>query len=232
VDGPGTLTVIGGAGNRLSVGQLRIVQGTGITLNPTTIPMTLASVNDYASYPNQSEINLGGKTVGNVISGNLRVTNPPGSAFTQQVRVTKSDSREWTIAGVFSSGGTLTVTGGSLTLSGTNTYNGATVIQKGTLIAGTNAPHNANGAFGRATSDINLGVANGNNGASILIAGPYNIGRKIRLLTQNIADSGSRVLTLGGNTADSSVFSGDILLGSNNNSGLGVKPSPPPAEVR
>ncbi len=223
LDGPGVLTLTGGGGSSLSAGQFRIVEGAGVTFNPTTIPVTVASVNGYTSYPNQSDLVLGGTTVGNVITGNVSVTNPPGSAFTQQIRVTKSDTSAWTIAGVFSSGGTLTVNAGTLTLTGTNTYSGATAVPGGTLIAGTNAPNNANGAFGKANTEINLGATGGNNDAAILTGGAYNIGRSIRIPTNNITDSGTRVLTLGGNTAHSSVFSGSIFLGTNSQAGRGVK---------
>ncbi|HSH15381.1 MAG TPA: autotransporter-associated beta strand repeat-containing protein, partial [Verrucomicrobiae bacterium] len=174
------------------------------------------------SYPNNSELTLGGITAGNVISGEINITNPPGSSFTQRINVTKSGGGSWTLNGVFSSSGTLTVTDGTLTLSGTNTYGGPTAVQGGTLVAKTNAPHNANGAFGKSGSEVNLGLANGDSNASILIEGPYTIGRNIRLLTQNISDSGSRVLTLGGNTADSSVFSGSVILGTNNNAGRSI----------
>jgi fibronectin-binding autotransporter adhesin len=222
VDIPGTLTVSGGAGSSLALDQVRIVEGAGITLNPTSIPVTVSSVNGYTSYPNHSDITLGGTANGNIITGNLNVTNPPGSPYTQPIRVTKSGSSGWTMAGVFSSGGTMTVTGGTLTLSGTNTYTGATAVQGGTLIAGTNSLSNTNGAFGKATSEVNLGVANGNSNAAILNGGPYTIGRIIRLLTQNTADTGTRILTLGGNTAHHSVFSGNIILGTNSQAGRGV----------
>ena len=220
-DTPGTLTVTGGTGSSLSLGQVRIVEGAQIAFNPTTIPMTVASVNGYTAYPNISALTLGGTATGNVITGTVSVTNPPGSAYTQPLNIVKSGTSDWTIGGVFSSAGSLTVKSGTLRLNGANTYSGSTTVEFGNLIAGRNAPSNADGAFGKATSEVNLGVAGGSNNAAILIGGPYTVGRIIRIPTTNNTDYGPRVLTIGGNTADNSVFSGTIYIGSTSNAGHG-----------
>ena len=108
------------------------------------------------------------------------------------------------------------------TLSGTNTYTGTTAVQAGTLIAGTDSLASTNGAFGNSATEINLGLAGGNSNATILIDGAYTVGRDIRLLTNNASDGGSRVLTLGGNTAANSEFSGNIFLGTTSQAGRGV----------
>ena len=123
---------------------------------------------------------------------------------------------------MFSGGGNLNVNGGTLTLSATNTYTGSTTATSGTLVVATNAPHNANGALGKATSDVTLGAAGGNLDATLLIAGPYTVGRPVRIATSNNSDTGARVLTLGGATPDNSTFSGNIFLGSANNAARGV----------
>ncbi len=117
----------------------------------------------------------------------------------------------------------ITKTGtGTWTLSGASTYTGTTAVEGGTLIAGANAPSASNGAFGNASSEVSLGVAGGNNNASILIGGAFGVGRNIRLLTNNTTDAGTRILTLGGNTAHNSIFSGDVTLGTASQAGRGL----------
>ncbi len=117
----------------------------------------------------------------------------------------------------------LTKTGsGTWILSDSNTYTGTTAVSEGKLVVGADAPSAANGALGNATSDINLGVAGGNSDADLLIGGAFTVGRNIRLLTNNTTDTGTRVLTIGGNSAAISEFSGNIILGTNSQAGRGV----------
>jgi autotransporter-associated beta strand protein len=111
---------------------------------------------------------------------------------------------------------------GTWTLGGTNTYTSATTVQQGNLVAGSNSLSGQDGAFGNATSEINLGVAGANDNAGILIGGAFNVGRNVRLLTSNTTDAGTRVLTIGGNTAHNSEFSGNIILGTDSQAGRGI----------
>jgi len=118
---------------------------------------------------------------------------------------------------------TLTKSGvGTWILTGANTYTGATTVSAGTLVAGTNAPSGSAGAFGNAVSEVVLGVAGGNSDAGILIGGTFDVGRIIRIPTSNTTDAGTRVLTLGGNSAANSIFSGNIILGTASQAGRGV----------
>lgn len=111
---------------------------------------------------------------------------------------------------------------GVVTLNGTSSYTGTTTVSTGTLVAGANAPSGSNGAFGNASSEVVLGTAGGSTDASLLISGAFTVGRDIRTPTNNTTDSGTRVLTLGGNTAANSTFSGNITLGTANQAGRGV----------
>jgi autotransporter-associated beta strand protein len=123
------------------------------------------------------------------------------------------------------SGANLTKLGaGRLLLSAANTYNGTTTISVGTLAVGANAPGVAGaGALGNSTSEVVLGGAGYANDAGLIITGgAFTVGRNIRIPTLDVTDPGTRVITIGGDTAHSSVFSGNIFLGSSNNAGKGV----------
>jgi fibronectin-binding autotransporter adhesin len=109
---------------------------------------------------------------------------------------------------------------GSLTLSGsTSFYTGVTTVENGTLIAGNNAP-SASGtgsAFGDASSAIALGDATtiGTNlSPSLLIGGAFAVARNINVGASNASQS-SGTYSVGGNTANSSTFSGVITLDQN-----------------
>ena len=219
----GTLTVTGGAGSSLALGELTVLT-VSPTLNPTVGGMTVASAAGDTRYGNPAPtLTLGGTTTGNLIPGNVIRINRHPSGWDPGLNVAKAGTGDWTISGAVDSGNaTMTVNDGTLTLSGTSSYSGVTAVNGGTLIVGADAPHNANGALGKTGSEVTLGAAGGNTDASILIGGPYAVGRKIRILTSDNSDAGVRVLTLGGNTATNSTFSGAIYLGSNNNAGYGI----------
>ncbi|MBW8780616.1 MAG: autotransporter-associated beta strand repeat-containing protein [Verrucomicrobia bacterium] len=119
--------------------------------------------------------------------------------------------------GVISMGGSLTKTGaGAFTLSGTSTYTGTTTVRQGSLIAGGNAAVSTNGAFGTAASAIALGDAtsiSSNLSPSLLTGGAFTVARAITVGSSNTATTG--VYTIGGNTANSSTFSGATTLNQN-----------------
>jgi autotransporter-associated beta strand protein len=97
-------------------------------------------------------------------------------------------------------------TGGALTVSGTNnTFSGGVAITQGTLVVA------SSGAMGPASNTITLNdgnTAGTNDGQSaLLIGGPYTVPNAI-----NVTNNGNGSY-LGGNTANSSVFSGPITLG-------------------
>jgi len=114
---------------------------------------------------------------------------------------------------------------GVWTLFGLNGYLGTTTVQAGSLVVANNAPNGGTGitgALGNSTTDVVLGVAGGNSDASLLIDGAFTIGRVIRIPTTNTSDTGTRVLTLGGTANANSEFSGNIILGTNNQAGRSV----------
>ena len=219
-DSSGTLTVTGGSGSSLALGAVTLLYGVSMTLNPTTASLTVASVKGQSLYGYPTAVlTLDGTATGNVITGNITMGT---TQWEPGINIVKANTGTWTISGAVNAGGNMTVNAGTLILSGSSNYGGTTTVSAGTLIAGANAPHNANGAFGNSGSDVILGAAGGNTDAGILIGGAYTVGRSIRLPTNNLTDAGARVLTLGGSTAANSTFSGNIFLGTNNNSARGV----------
>ena len=96
--------------------------------------MNVASLEGYSPYALQNTFTLGGNSTGNVISGNVYVSAYPGSAYEMGANVVKSGTGDWTINGVYSSSGALTVESGTLTLKGNNTFNGATTLKGGKLV--------------------------------------------------------------------------------------------------
>ena len=150
--GPGTLTVTGGSGSTLSLGNIRIVQGNNITLSPTNVTMSVASVEGYSSYPIAATITLGGSSSGNVVTGSIYSSNYPGSAYWQGTGLIKTGTGDWRIAGPMSAGAVannnVVVNQGTLILAGTNTYTGNTVLNNNARLVLDFATTNTNKASG------------------------------------------------------------------------------------
>src|SRR5882724_10950574 len=103
---------------------------------------------------------------------------------------------------------------GTMLLAATNIYSGVTTISAGTLIAGTNSPSGAVGAFGNASSAIVLGDANttaNNSSPALLAGGAFTIGRAITVAAQ----PSTGTYTIGGYTDNNSTFSGLITINTN-----------------
>ncbi|MFB3894010.1 MAG: beta strand repeat-containing protein, partial [Phycisphaerae bacterium] len=103
--------------------------------------------------------------------------------------------------------------GGALELTGLNTYQGGTIVAEGSLLIGADAPSGGPGALGdnsvgNPNAYVILGMRSGNSDAAILTNGAFTVGRNI---TVSAGSTGS--MTLGGNTADVSTFSGNVGIG-------------------
>jgi autotransporter-associated beta strand protein len=186
-------TVTWGAGNFVAAGQV-------LYFGTTTADHTL----DF-----QNGINLNGA------SRSIQVVRGVGSV------------PEGKISGVISGAGTSNFSldavpgfsAGSLTLSnGGNSYAGTTTINAGNLLLEANATGTAgNTVLGSGASDILLGNTSGAYDAGLLTNSAVTISRNIRAQSGNTG-----VITLGGNSASSSTFSGSIFLGTNSGTGKGV----------
>jgi len=219
-------TVSGTAAKTMTIGPV----GTNLTAAGYTLNLTGA---------NNTSLSLGavtGAASTAVATGTIANAITGGGSLTLESFTSANTSGGDTL--IFSGVGNTTVTGavtpsatvlnlrqngtGVVTLNGTSSYTGVTTVSTGTLVVGSNAPSGSNGALGNATSEVVLGTASGSTDAGLLIGGGFTVGRDIRTPTNNTTDAGTRVLTLGGNTAANSVFSGNIILGTASQAGRGV----------
>jgi fibronectin-binding autotransporter adhesin len=96
----------------------------------------------------------------------------------------------------------------NVVLNAANTYAGNTNIKAGTVYVGAHAPNGGPGALGNTTNSVNLGDTGGAANASLYTNGAFTVGRNIEVRSGNTG-----TITIGGNTADASTYSGNINLG-------------------
>jgi len=230
----GTLTLSGNnsytGGTFLNKGTLEIGSATAIGSSALTFNGGTLSSSDSSARTISNTLvlagNVGAGGTGDIVfsdTSNTQVsdTNNSTRTFIVDSGISATFNQLFTANG--NSG--ITKTGlGDMLLNGTNSYTGSTTVQQGNLIAGTDvsSANNVNGAFGRANSNINVGLSNNNNDAGVLAGGAFTIGRNFQVLSQNTTDTGTRIVSFGGNSADASTFSGNIILGSNNSSSKGT----------
>ncbi len=94
-------------------------------------------------------------------------------------------------------------------ISGTNTYTGQTGLGTGTFLLHGNAPVSSPSILGNAASAVVVGEGPWGNTVTILTDGAYTIARDF---VWNSSVAGGNTATIGGNTASTSVYSGNFDL--------------------
>ncbi len=193
----GTLTE--GAGANIGSG------GAAASLTVTGGTATLSQTNAYTG---TTTVNAGSLSVTNSLTGGTAITVNSGT-FTESA------------AGVLSNGDSLTVTGGTATVAGVNTFTGGTNLSGGTLTLGsTTALGGAAGTFtisgGTLDSSVtNLVLANNN---------PLSLSGSFTFLGTQALSLGTGPVTLTGNTTinTASATNGLTISGSISGTGLGI----------
>ena len=204
--GPGTLTFNNAStysGETDITGGVITMTSTGLALQNSTLNYTVANGGTF-NFGTRTTATLGG------LQGDkaLALANTSSAAVALSVGNNNSSTA---YSGALSGLGSLIKIGtGTLTLSGPNTYTGATTVSAGTLVAGVSNVGTTSGAFGPTngtTGLVTLGDANtATNGSSptLLINGAFTVANPITVANQ----STSGTYTIGGSTANSSTFSG------------------------
>jgi fibronectin-binding autotransporter adhesin len=149
---------------------------------------------------NITQLKGGDNTTGNDIKGNTE-TFTPGTGATI--------NHSGTIYNSAGSGALVLNGSGNLILSGNNSYAGGTTIKSGALLVAVSDTSTTVGALGGSSRSVLLGDTSGSNNASLLTSGAFTVGNSIT------AQSGTtgNVLLIGGDTASSSIFTGNVFLG-------------------
>ena len=197
-----------------------VISGTGTVTKQGTGTLTLTGANTYTG---ATTISAGTLSIGNgSTTGSIA-----GASIVNNAALMFNRSNDLTYAGVISGTGTLTKLGpGQLTLSGVNTYSGATAINGGTLfitadtglgaVPGSATPgHLAfNGGilsfFNSITISINRGILLDAGGGTINLTG--NAGQYDGIIagTGRLTVSGANWLTLGG--INTNTYSGGTTI--------------------
>jgi autotransporter-associated beta strand protein len=100
--------------------------------------------------------------------------------------------------------------GGVFTLTGPSTFTTQTIVENGAIAAGADVLPDVAGPLGQNATAIALGAlgGSGSGSPSLLIAGPFQIARPVAVS----ANTNGGAVTLGGNTDDTSRFTGPITL--------------------
>src|SRR5579883_2181126 len=186
---------IGTATNALGKGGTLAFFGTGTDILQANVAATLA---------NPLEI---GNSKTAVIGGSNNITLSGTARFDNSAGVLEfTNTGATTLSGVIGGGGSVleNASGGTVTLSGANTYTGGTTLTAGTLVLGTSSAGNiTNGPVGTSTLTLNGGTLQGSSGVTV---------NNAFTIAGNVTIGGTNSFTLGG---AGTLNSGDTLTISN-----------------
>jgi autotransporter-associated beta strand protein len=179
-----------------------------LTIDPTAAVFLDAAVTYSA--------NAGSDNLGATISGGTILLNSTSRIFSVADSAAAVDLTVSSVLGNGTAASAVIKHGaGTMLLSGVNTYTGSTTIQGGTLLAGGNVAVSTGGVFGNSSGSINLGrssVTTAGENVALLTNGAFTIARGVSVAT-GLSGTTAFTSTLGGNTANTSEFSGQIAAG-------------------
>ena len=209
-----------GGDNLLSLGT-NLIANTTVLINNSTAVQTINSniVVGSGNTGNSTTYTLNGggglNLTGDVDAGLFRInlTGTAGSTITVSGNI--SGARVGSPTSNSASNQTLSMgtEGVTYILSGNNTFTGNVYNQRGTVLLRSNT------ALGQAPN-VTLGADNNTSSPTMLIDGAYTIDRNFYVASSSGTAAGT-VITVGGNTADTSTFSGNFQLGNNLDNGGG-----------
>jgi autotransporter-associated beta strand protein len=209
IDGTLLLTANAPNGAPGSLGNATSAIEMGTAATPAAKPITLKATNGVTVARNINVNNFGatvsieGENGPAIFSGDVVLNksvdfNPIGSAVLDFTGTISG------VGGIRQAGNS----GGVLRMFGTNTYNGTTTVGHGIMRVEGNVLPSTPGPLGNSSSAIILG-ATGLNTLEFRTDGPYTIARDI------VNTISPYSITIGGNTASASTFSGNLSLAAN-----------------
>lgn len=219
-----------GLGNNFALGNGRLILNGGFVrsdIGNNNFVSTNITLNNNVVLQGDFNTNAGVLT----LLGNVAMSDAVGAGAT---RIWNMAGGDVAVRGVISGaeGSNIIKRGAnSLTLSGVNTYQGYTQIDRGTVVVAGNVLPGVAGPLGNSTSPIILGVESTNNSGSLGIGGRFTVGRDIMVVaaagtglnlvesrtaspttvTGGISVNTGTVLTLGAAGADVATFRGGQL---------------------
>lgn len=206
-----------GIGNNFALGSGRLIVNGGFVrsdIGNNNFVSTNITLNNQLVLQGDFNTNAGVLT----LLGDVAMSDVVGAGAT---RVWNMAGGDVAVRGVISGamGSNLIKRGqNSLTLSGANTYQGYTQIDRGTLVVSGNVLPGVAGPLGNSDSPIILGVESTNNSGSLGIGGRFTVGRDLLV----VAAAGTGVNLLESRTASPATFTGGVSVASGTILNLGA----------